>query len=349
MPRAEGVNQPAARDMAADLLKGTAIPLMIQVHIVELFARQEIMDGGAGRVLLFLGGVPVAPVFLAVLGFYALRSGPTSGRVILRGGCLIALGGLLNVGLNLHLLLRMLFGSNVHLRELDAWAYVLGADILFLAGASLMAIVLLRTALKSQPLLWIAASVGVASAAPWMTDLLTTESGWKWPAAFIAGRYRWSYFPVFPWLAYPLLGVAAFHLRERVHLSRRGGAIALALGLPILLFSAPFAIESSHDLPAYYHHGVALFLWNGVFLVLWTLLHARIASWRNGVTNWLAWLGRNVTACYVVQWLLIGNLATAFYKTQTLFECVLWFVFVLVATSALVRAYAGPRRRPVSV
>lgn len=61
------------RNCAADLLKGTAVVLMIQVHIVELFAQPSVLENWIGRASLFLGGPPVAPVLIAVMGYFAGR------------------------------------------------------------------------------------------------------------------------------------------------------------------------------------------------------------------------------------------------------------------------------------
>jgi uncharacterized membrane protein len=334
------MNPPTARDTTADLLKGTAVLLMVQVHIMELFARQEIMDGDAGKVSLFLGGPPVAPVFLALLGFYAMRPERSLGRLIMRGFRLLAVGALLNLGLNLHLFARFHFDQI----ELNPWEYLFGVDILLLAGLSLIALALLRPLLKDRPLLWAMASMLVAGVAPWITGLVATESDWKWLAAFVAAPVRWSYFPLFPWLAYPLLGVAVFHSRERLRLSRSGIAIALAIGLPALFVTGRFAVATSHDLPAYYHHGLTLFLWNSLFLASWALLY-RLITLPQPISSWLTWFGRNVTACYVAQWLLIGNIATAIYRTESLLHCALWFVTLVVATRLLVVATLDVRRK----
>ena len=60
------------RTQTADVLKGIAILLMIQVHLVELFVTNEISESRVGNVLLFLGGPPVAPIFMTVFGYFVL-------------------------------------------------------------------------------------------------------------------------------------------------------------------------------------------------------------------------------------------------------------------------------------
>ena len=65
------------RNQTADLLKGLAVIFMIQVHLIELFARQDIFSSNIGSVLLFFGGPPAAPIFMAVMGYYIAQSKKT--------------------------------------------------------------------------------------------------------------------------------------------------------------------------------------------------------------------------------------------------------------------------------
>jgi uncharacterized membrane protein YhdT len=51
------------------------------------------------------------------------------------------------------------------------------------------------------------------------------------------------------------------------------------------------------------------------------------------VARFIRWMGVNVTLLYVIQWLIIGNLAPAIYKTQNLFQAVGWFTAVTLITA----------------
>ncbi len=64
--------------------------------------------------------------------------------------------------------------------------------------------------------------------------------------------------------------------------------------------------------------------------------------------RWLKYLGRNVTLCYVIQWLLIGNIATALYKSETFLHWGLWVVVIVTTTTLLVRLLLFGRREFVS-
>ena len=139
---------PHERDITADLLKGWAVVFMIQVHIVELFALQEIYESTLGSLLLFIGGPPAAPVFMAVMGYYIAKGNKSTLANIVRGAKLIGLGFILNVALNAHLLIKIYSGTIV----INPGPYLFGADILILAGLSIIILTLLIKVFPKNPL-----------------------------------------------------------------------------------------------------------------------------------------------------------------------------------------------------
>ena len=177
-----------------------------------------------------------------------------------------------------------------------------------------------------------------------MTETLTTAGPARWAFAYVAGEYKWSYFPWFPWLAYPLLGFAGHQCRVGFSPpSPLGGlkptllpsiAIACAVGAAM---TWKFAVAVCHDLPRYYHHDLWFFLWVCAFLVAWIGLHRLGERWFGTAVPllWLKALGRNVTYCYVIQWLLIGNIATQLFQSQTAVQWGLWVATIVTATTVL--------------
>ncbi len=356
-PSRNGPDDPAPaapRSGTADLLKGTAVVLMIQVHLMELFAQPAVLNSWAGRFSLFLGGVPAAPVFLLVMGYYLAASRRSNGRLLWRGLKLIGLGGLLNLGLNANLLVKIGQGTIA----LDPRPYILGVDILFLAGASTMMLAVLRPVLRRPAVLAAVAAGLVALVSPWVTTALTTTAGARWVLAYVGGAYEWSYFPWFPWLAYPLLGFASYGVRSHILLAvgdagatrrwRIAGLVVLIASAAVVTGAGSFAVAVSHELPRYYHHDLRFFGWTCAFLVVWVGLHRAAETWWGNTSplRWLKGLGRNVTVCYVVQWLIIGNLATALYKTESLLHWGLWVVAVVTATSLVSASVRSFNRDP---
>jgi len=322
------------RNLTADLLKGFAVIFMVQVHILELFAKQEIFDGALGSVLLFLGGPPAAPVFMIVMGYYIAHSNKSTGKNISRGLKIIGLGLLLNFGLNFHLFIKIFNGSI----NVSPWPYLFGVDILFLAGLSIIIIALIKPVFKNNPLSYFLLILIIYSIVEFIPDQQDTGPGtYLW--AFIFSKTWWSYFPVIPWLAYPLSGVI-FHIIEPriivVTLNRfYNTGIIIVSGL-ILIFTMVYGINIASDLHSYYHHSYMYFLFIINFMIFWSGIMKFVSTLpKNRFLLAVCWMGENVTAFYVIQWIIIGNIATALYKTQSLYDCIFWFVIVIICTSIL--------------
>lgn len=329
-----------SRSFLPDVLKGIAVVLMIQVHIVELFAAESVMESFVGKVSLFFGGVPAAPLFMAVMGYFVAQSSRSPKINLLRGLKLIGLGFLLNIGMNAHLLIKILNGTF----SLNPWPYLMGVDILFVAGWSVIILTVVRHWAGKNP--WPYAFLAVFSVVvhPWLPAY---DGGLKWLhylQAFFWGDAHWCYFPLFPWLAYPALGFVFHLLNEKygLHAFSRKALIYLAFaGFILIAIPLPFAIKISTHLASYYHHHLLFAIWATGFLVFWIILIALLIKEREylAVFRYLRWAGKNVTAFYVVQWLIIGNTATILYKSRDGIELVFWFLAVVLVTSLLVRGW----------
>lgn len=324
-----------------DLMKGLAVVLMVQVHIVELFARQEVYDSALGRISLFLGGPFAAPVFLAVMGYFLAASGRSLRSMSWRGIKLIVLGFGLNIGLNLHLFIKILNGNIAE----DPWKYLFGVDILFVAGLSIIIISFLKKILKDNIIHYILLMLIFPVLVLFMPERGDQGGGIPYLMSFFWMKTSWSYFPLIPWFSYSLFGFCCY-LAERKYPGILGAFVrkrAIILPLLVVLLAAtslyPFKIIT--HLPSYYHHGILVFLWISVFIVLLgSVLDVIGKEWGNtALFRYLRWLGVNVTEFYVVQWLVIGNIGTALYKTQFPIGCLLWFVFIQALSSIMVIAW----------
>lgn len=309
---------------------------MIQVHIVELFATDEIAKSSIGKFLMFLGGPPVAPVFTLIFGYFIAASTKTIGELVLRGLKIVALGMLLNIALNFNLILSV----NKGLLQIDVWPYVFGVDILQFAGIALIVIAILKKLIDRSIIFTITLIIVTATSGQFFLSYVPDNVTLKYLTAFFYGSTHWSYFPVFPWIAYPLSGIALYKLQQHygyslIHFRKNktlyGGAFLLFLAVTI-----NYAITVASDLPSYYHHGIVFFTWTIVFLVFYGLFMHEVCclSGEPAIMRYLKWLGENVTIIYVFQWIIIGNIATEIFKTVALpFYLVLSFISVLAASS----------------
>lgn len=321
------------RQILPDLLKGFAAVFMVQVHITELFLDDASRGSTLGTISLFLGGPFAAVIFMVVMGYFIFKNKNTTIQNLLRGVKIFMLGLFLNVGLNFNLLLKI-YNSGW---QYNPFEYIFGVDILYLAGLSIIVLTLLKRnkiwQLYGTPVLLLLVIVltGFVN-----TELTRTQHYYLLP--FIAGNYSWSYFPLFPWLAYPLTGflLAQHETQIRSFLSGKKMGIPL-IGLLFALIAIVFmrqGVQTTINLPSYYHHPWWFVLWALSISLLWaaalSLLQKLFPETR--AENLLLWIGKNITLFYVIQWLIIGNIATAIYQTQSLNTWLYWLVAIFTAS-----------------
>ncbi|MDZ7742957.1 MAG: hypothetical protein U5Q03_14795 [Bacteroidota bacterium] len=161
----------------------------------------------------------------------------------------------------------------------------------------------------------------------------------KYLQAFFYGNYDWSYFPLLPWLAYPLAGFSFGLIRQKAWYAkiRKAEYYILAGSFILLIIGFDHGFSISTNLELYYHHHWVFFLWAIAFMIFWAigLKWVRKCCSIPPLANYLQWAGRNVTAFYIFQWLLIGNIATAIFKTQAGWMLPIWFIFILAFSSLL--------------
>lgn len=327
----------SSRNTTADLLKGLAVLFMIQVHIMEQFASKELQGTVIGKISMFLGGPACAPVFLAVMGYF-LVSNEKPFIYYFKRGCLLFAGGIaLNIARSANLLIQINRGQF----NLDPLSFIFGADILTLAGISLLLIGLIRLIFKSSFYPWILLALFIAAVTPYLPAFPGRDTPFAYLMAFFYGIFDWSYFPVFPWFSYVLAGYAA-----RLMADKPGLLVQVKTGTSLfylipagagLLYTLPWAASiftSLNGINSYYHHGFLFFLWVIVFLFIY-IAGTSIANYSfgtNRIVLIIRWIGQKVTLIYVIQWLIIGNLATIFFGTQNLLHVLLWIPAVILVT-----------------
>jgi len=214
---------PRERLVFLDLARGLAIVFMVLQHAVLLFATGQGEGSVLGKIVLLLGGAPAAPVFLFIMGIFLGRPDRKIGRGVRRGLKLIALGYLLNL---LRSTLPSLFtGPEIASATVPAsplasfWA----VDILQMAGLSFVLLTLLR---RYLPFRWVWAIL--AAAVAFVSPLL-----WHWdgPSGVYAlwGNRDDVFFPLFPWVVYPLAGMVygpcSFEAEDRGRAVKRRAVI----------------------------------------------------------------------------------------------------------------------------
>ncbi|NVN95334.1 MAG: DUF1624 domain-containing protein [Bacteroidetes bacterium] len=328
------MNTAISRNQTADVLKGLAVIFMIQVHIMEQFASITASTSWIGKIAYFLGGPFCAPVFIGVMGYFLAVSNQSFPYFLKRGIVLFLGGILLNIVRSIHLFITIIHGKY----NLDTLFFIFGADILTLAGLSVLLIGFLRLISKKSlflyiPILLLFAVSGNLIAMDKQAQNLFLN--------FVIGESDPSYFPLFPWFSYVLLAYIFKLIYDKyqsfIFPFSKFHWISVALLSLIILIFTPYAFSISLNLSVYYHHSFVFFLWVIGFMLLYVLF---INYLNNKFKNtkpirYLSWTGKNVTVIYVIQWIIIGNIATAIYATQNLINSELWFIGITLLSCAL--------------
>jgi len=332
------------RNGTADLLKGLAVLFMIQVHILEQFGTTESFESMIGRVILFLGGPPCAPVFIAIMGYYLASSTKNLQYFLKRGISLFVAGLLLNVGRSANLLIHIATGQV----QLDPLFYILSADILTLAGLSIIIIGALRKILRNSAWGFIIVALAIALVSSLLPAVTPSSLLSSYLLSFFINAGPSGYFPFIPWFAYVLTGYA-FHLFMKLEIVRHKlnpeKYYLLLIPLSIfLILTIPWASAITNNLEAasgYYHHGVLFFGWVLLFILSYLVIVKSVdnVAGKHFLLKWVKWFGENVTLVYIIQWLIIGNLATELYRTQNVIQMVLWFISISLLTFLLSFGY----------
>ena len=152
---------------------------------------------------------------------------------------------------------------------------------------------------------------------------------------------EWSYFPLFPWFAYVLTGYSfSLLIRQKPKLHHLDIQNKFIYFIPLwigVLITMPYALTITHNLTGtdgYYHHGFLFFGWVVLFMVSYLILVKLldISFGDHKVAGIIKWIGQKVTSLYVIQWLIIGNIAAWLFRSQDLFQFVAWFAGITLAT-----------------
>ena len=325
------------RIVSIDILRGFSLVMMIIIHFMIAYGNAQAAESLLYFILDHLIGDLGATWFLLMVGMSQALSGDRKKgldeinqmkKALLRGAYLFAAGLLQSA---------LAFGPS------EMWDW----DILPLIGSATVALYFCRF-LPSSLILVISAAL--AFIAPWLRsgiDFAVSWGGKLVPCPFIsdylpgicfepAGVYRviWSLdeifkgyflsgtFPIFPWLAFPLMGfvigrrIVRKQIKQDLPFLQLIGLLLILLGAAIShagIFRPESSPISDYIAPlCLYPNSITLFyLQTGVGLVLFASLYyyydvREIASSRTGLfVAWYKQLSRYSLTVYFLHWLLV--------------------------------------------
>jgi hypothetical protein len=328
-----------------DLARGLAVAFMVAVHVLEEMSAAAVQDSAFGQVVEFLGGPPAAPVFMFLLGVSFLMSRRNGVRAsVSRGLRLLLLGYVLNfVRGTLPALVGLATGT-FEIGEIEPWtpsALFWTVDILQFAGLALMVLAVVLRYVR-RPACWLGLALAIAVVSPYLWGRVPQVPVLGQLCELLWGGGVTVAFPVFPWLFFPLCGMAfgrwLLDSEDRAGFLRKAGLAGVAV---LAIGSTIVALDYDAQVGDYYRSGPGALLWMSGFILVWLLVCdvAVRRVRRNAGFRLMYFWSAKVTAFYFVQWVVIGWLTWFGPVLTTVWWTMLAIAGVLVVTDLLTRAW----------
>lgn len=320
------------RIAAIDIARGYTVLIMPMVHVFVVFGNADTHYSMPGRILSFFAEETGAPLFMFLMGLSAGLNRKTSPSVFCKRGLeLMLLAFLLNffkfvfpflLGI---LPVCLLVDLGISTAETAVIGLLLIGDILHLASLSFFVFSISSLLGRYQWVIEIFVLLAL---------LICASHGWPIRntvgiAAWIGGELPKAYFPLIPWLFYPLAG----KLVSFVLLTFARPFWMYGLAGVVLLYISSFHFLPHADLYHYYKPGVAGLLYYTGCSLIWLLVCNCFSNVKlfHGLKENLRFLSRHITMVYFIQWLLIiWSVGLIGYRQQGLWSTL--FIALLITT-----------------
>ena len=337
------------RQFEVDFVKFLAIPFMILVHAYEQFGafdHEHIFPDTVFRhVIEFLGGPPVAPVFMFCMGIgmiYTKHNSPSD--FVRRGLKLLLAGYLLNF---FRQTLPQFIGIMIGVGEgLDPIGGLFMVDIFQFAGMAFLTVALMKKA-KISTFTICAIAFLMQAAGIWTTKINFEPGILPNLLGLIIPTGTLSPFPVALWLVYPAMGMVFGEYLQKCEDKKKMYTKLLAISLVIFASLTSSCLYSGIDIrnmfvlyeDLYYHTSIIGTLWTmcivmSLFAISYLALR-KLEETKAG--TFVRYCSSNINTIYFIQWLVISYTLSVLMvldieKTTSPLLIILWFVFSAVVT-----------------
>lgn len=303
------------RIKSLDLARGFTVLCIPAVHTVLLYAQPSVRHTLVGQLLRFIAEGPGAQLFMIYMGIsITLSTKLTWSRVAKKSLLLLMAGYSLNIlkfviPLKLGILPAALQQDLGVRQAMDGLAcdaaerLLLLGDILTFAAIALP-ITFLIYQLPRFSGFALATAVLVAALSPYAWDHSSCSSIGQYILNVLGGQPPTVFFPLFPWLVYPLVGLSIGYLLQRqmpqtFDFLALLGLLFILIGIVLARFE-PVSNSFYRTEPAgtAYHLGIVL-------LTLWGWHHLDRYVRPNYFFRVLQYCSQDITAIYLIQWPLI--------------------------------------------
>lgn len=299
------------RIRSLDWARGFTVLFIPAIHTGMLYSNLSVHTSALGYLLTFIAEGPGGQLLMLLMGFsFTFKETHHTKSVLTKSILLIAMGYALNalkfvlpnsVGLLPDAVLQEL---NITEGNTRMQLLAMG-DILHFSGIALLILHAIYR-YKYQVLLSLTLILLITLYGPQVWDLQITNPIFNYILKLATGQPPEVFFPLLPWLVYPLLGLVIGHYYKQS--PDQTFTICGSMGL-FLVFTGLFAemlIPIQYDAGFYrtppaatcWHMGIVL-----LTLYTWNRVSNKIKD--NAFTKVLDYSSRHITSLYIIQWVMI--------------------------------------------
>ena len=312
------------RVLSFDFARGCAVLFMIMVHISDLYGSLSYKKSVSEQIIQFLGHAPCAPVFMFFLGFFTILSPQKSFLSRLKRAVMLFLAGytlnLFRLSIPIWLSLQMGLTTQDELGPYTPLNQFLAFDILQFAGLALIVCFVLQDFFTS-PAYWLAFATMITLGSPmlWRVNFdnqtVNTVMALLW-----GGESQGVFFPLFPWLAFPLLGmVFGYSFKQTTDRNMWQKKLAFP-GLALFILGNYFLPEFIVDSYALLEPGVVIWIMGFILIWIW-ICHLIIETLPSSkFFELLFYWSKNATTIYIIHWIILawGVMVVGYQKMTTM-------------------------------
>jgi len=322
------------RYSSLDHARGFTVLMIAPVHTVLIFANPEVYDSILVKFLTFIAEGPGAQLFMMLMGLYmAFSTRLTWRKILIRCSILFGTGIALNIAKFVLPSVLHLFPLNIYSvlqvsPNLNGWIKMaLINDILSFAAVALPIVYAIMQKAQYEKVA-ISLAILIAFIAPFFWDYHSQISAIDYLLNLVGGHEPQTFFPLLPWLCYPLLGLSLGHY-WKIYGEKTTVRHAAVIGILLIIASI---IPASHLNENFYRTSAPLTGMHIGIVLVWLYLWHHISNRYPHLYGFklLQWCSKNITLIYLIQWPLICWLIPVFgYQQLNYWQT--WLAMLLTA------------------
>jgi hypothetical protein len=300
------------RILSLDLARGFTVLFIPAIHTGMLYSQQSVHHTWLGQFLIAIAEGPGGQLLMLLMGVsFTLKTQHSTRQVFIKAVGLLAAGYALNilkfvVPYSVGALPGEVLGElEVVGEETALWQLTGMGDILHFAGLTLP---VLHRGYKCKQYQWwaLGAALGIMVASPLLWDVHSNIPVLDYVCGLATGQPPRVFFPLFPWLVYPLAGMFIGHYfrQNQSKTAQRCGVIGALLVIAGIADQYYFPAANT---AGFYRTPVAATAWHlGIVLLALCLWHlAATYIKQNAFFRLLIYSSKNITLIYIIQWVMI--------------------------------------------